>query len=168
MDNATGSGPGQYLSFRLADEIFGINVSHVREILNFTKLTKIPQMPAFMCGVINLRGNVVPVIDMRIKLKIEAEDTTVDSCIVVVEVNLEGGLIVLGVLVDSVQEVFELEEKDVEAPPAIGTRLNTEFIKGLGKKEGEFVIILNIDKVFSIDELEAASLAEQAGTDEDA
>lgn len=144
----------QYLTFKLGEEVFALDVSQVREILDYIKITKVPQTPEYMCGVINLRGSVVPVIDMRLKFGLAKIEATVNTCIVVVEVNIENEKTVLGVLVDSVQEVFELEPEDIEAPPKIGTHLKTEFIKGMGKRDDKFIIILDIDKIFSASEME--------------
>ena len=144
----------QYLTFKLDEEIFGVDVTQVREILEYTKITKIPQTPEFMCGVINLRGSVVPVIDMKLKFGMEKIKKTVNTCIVVMEIELDNEKMYLGALVDSVQEVFELEPDDIEAAPKIGTRLKTEFIKGMGKRGDKFIILLNIDRVFSTEELE--------------
>ena len=145
----------QYLTFKLADEVFALDVAKVREILEITTITKIPQTPEFMRGVINLRGSVVPVIDMRLKFGMSATEQTINTCIIVVEVTLEGDTTVLGALADSVQEVVEMEPEQIEPAPHIGTRLNTNFIKGMGKHEGEFVMILDIDKVFSEEEMTA-------------
>lgn len=145
----------QYLTFKLEEEVFALDVAKVREILEITSITKIPQTPEFMRGVINLRGSVVPVIDMRLKFGMSATEQTVNTCIIVVEVTLEGETIVLGALADSVQEVVEMEPDQIEPAPHIGTRLNTSFIKGMGKHEGDFVMILDIDKVFSEAEMVA-------------
>ena len=153
----------QYLTFRLGEEVFGLDVGKVREILDMTATTKIPRTPEFMRGVINLRGNVVPVVDMRLKFGLPAVENTVDTCIVVTEVTLEGETTVLGALVDSVQEVFELEPGQIEPAPRIGTRLRTEFILGMGKRDGKFIMLLDVDKVFSCDEL---SLVQEAGKDQ--
>ena len=143
----------QYLTFKLADEIFTVDVAKVREILDYTPATKVPGTPEFMQGVINVRGNVVPVVDMRLKFGLSATEKTVDTCIVVMEIRVEEDTTVLGALVDSVQEVFELEANQIEPPPRIGTRWRTEFIKGIGKRNNELIIILDIDKVFSTAEL---------------
>lgn len=143
----------QYLTFKLADEIFAFDVAKVREILEITSITKIPQTPEFMRGVINLRGNVVPVIDLRLNFGMQRTEQTINTCIIVVEVTLEGEVLVLGVLADSVQEVVEMEPNRIEPPPRLGTRLNTEFIRGMGKIDNEFVMILDIDKVFSAEDL---------------
>lgn len=143
----------QYLTFKLADEIFAFDVAKVREILELTSITKVPQTPDFMRGVINLRGSVVPVIDLRLNFGMACTEQTVNTCIIVVEVKLDGETVVLGVLADSVQEVVEMEPGMIEPPPQLGTKLNTEFIKGMGKVENDFVMILDIDKVFSSNDL---------------
>ncbi len=143
----------QYLTFILDGELFALDISKVREVLDYTKITRVPQMPEFMLGVINLRGSVVPVIDMRTKFGMNKIDRTVNTCIVIVEVTLDNDNVILGALVDSVQEVFELDPEQIEPPPKIGMRLKTEFIKGMGKKEEKFIIILDIDRVFSSEEL---------------
>lgn len=145
----------QYLTFKLDEEIFALDVAKVREILECNSVTKVPQTPEFMRGVINLRGSVVPVIDMRLKFGMSATEQTVNTCIIVVEVVIEEETSILGALSDSVQEVIEMEPDQIEPPPHIGTRLNTEFIKGMGKHEGNFIMILDIDKVFSEGELAA-------------
>lgn len=151
----------QYLTFKLGEEVFALDVSQVREILDFTNITKVPQTPEFMRGVINLRGSVVPVVDMRLKFGMSRTEHTVNTCIQVVEVMLDGERTILGALVDSVQEVFELEPDQIEPPPRIGTRLRTDFIKGMGKRDDRFVILLDIDKVFTVEDL-AAMQGEQA------
>jgi purine-binding chemotaxis protein CheW len=143
----------QYLTFKLADEIFAFDVAKVREILELISITKVPQTPDFMRGVINLRGSVVPVIDLRLNFGMQSKENTVNTCIIVVEVNLDGETIVLGVLADSVQEVVEMEPDHIEPPPQLGTKLNTKFIKGMGKVGNNFVMILEIDKVFSANEM---------------
>jgi purine-binding chemotaxis protein CheW len=146
----------QYLTFKLAEEIFAVDVAKVREILEFTSITKVPQTPDFMRGVINLRGSVVPVMDMRLKFGMPVTEKTVNTCIIVVEVNHEGETIIIGALADSVQEVFELEPEQIEPAPRIGTKLNTDFILGMGKHDGEFIMILDIDRTFTSEEIATA------------
>ena len=141
-----------YLTFRLADETFALDVANVREILESSSITKVPRTPRFMLGVINVRGNVVPVLDMRLKLGLPATKPTVDTCIIVTEINLDGDTVVVGALADAVQEVFELEAGMIEPPPKIGARWNTEFIKGLGKRDEAFIMILDMDKLVSSEE----------------
>lgn len=153
----------QYLTFKLADEVFALDITQVREVLDYTAVTKVPKMPEFMRGVINLRGSVVPVVDMRMKFGMEKTERTVNTCIIIVEIDLDGDMTVLGALADSVQEVVDLDAGQIEPAPKIGTRLRTEFIKGMGKHNDEFIIILDIDKVFSSDEL---SLVQEAGEED--
>lgn len=143
----------QYLTYRLEDEIFAVDVAKVREILDFTPSTKIPGTPDFISGIINVRGSVIPVVDMRLKFGLTKTEKSVDTCIVVMEIGLDEEKTVLGALVDSVQEVFELEAAMIEPPPKMGTKLKTEYIKGIGKRNDQLIIILNIDKVFSNSEL---------------
>jgi len=154
MSNSVINETRQYLTFKLNNEIFGVDVAQVREILDCVKITKVPQTPDFMCGVINLRGSVVSVVDMNLKFGMSKTEKTVNTCIVVVEVTIDGSTTVIGALVDSVQEVFEIEPQNIEPAPKIGTKLKTEFIKGMGKRDDDFIIILDIDLVFSTEELE--------------
>ncbi|HVN96485.1 MAG TPA: chemotaxis protein CheW [Syntrophorhabdaceae bacterium] len=143
----------QYLTFALGQEVFALDVSHAREILEYSTVTKVPQTPDFMKGIINLRGSVVPVVDMRLKLGLVETEKTVDTCIIIVETDFDGEGAIIGALVDSVREVFELESQHIEAPPKMGTSLKMEFIKGIGKQDENFIIILDTDKVFSAEEL---------------
>jgi purine-binding chemotaxis protein CheW len=142
----------QYLTFRLAQETFAVDVAKVREILDFVAITKVPQTPNFMRGVINLRGSVVPVVDMKLKFGMEPTEKTVNTCIIVLEVIIEGETTIVGALADSVQEVVELDPSQIEPPPRIGMKLSINFIKGMGKLNDNFVIILDTDKIFSFDE----------------
>lgn len=144
----------QYLTFKLDDEIYAIDIMKIREVLEFEKVAKVPKTPEFMRGVINLRGGVVPVIDLKLKFGMDKTIKTVDTCIIIFEIVLDNELTVLGALTDSVQEVIEILPNSIEPAPKIGTRLKTDFIKGMGKLDEEFVMILDIDKVFSEAELE--------------
>ncbi len=152
----------QYLTFRLGEEVFALDISKVREVLDYTTTTKVPRTPEFMRGVINLRGSVVPVVDLRLKFGMPKTEKTVSTCIIIVEVTIDDETTVLGALADSVQEVMDLAPANIEPAPKIGTRLDTSFIKGMGKRDGSFVIILDIDRVFSVSEL-ALAQATQAG-----
>lgn len=156
----------QYLSFKLDEEEFALDISKVREVLDFTKITKIPQTPDFMRGVINLRGAVVPVVDLNKKFGIKDTEKTVNTRIIIGQVAVEGDEVVLGVLADSVHEVMDLEPDKIEPAPRIGTRLNTEFLKGMGKRDEEFVMILDIDKVFNADDLAMVSQGGRTGMQE--
>jgi len=143
----------QYLTFKLDDEVFALDISKVREVLDFTAITKVPRTPDFMRGVINLRGSVVPVVDLRLKFGMCKTEQTVNTCIIITEVGVDGETTVLGALADSVQEVMELGPDQIEPAPKIGTKLNTQFIMGMGKQNERFVIMLDIDKVFSTEEI---------------
>lgn len=146
----------QYLTFKLEEELFALDIGKVREVLDFTSITKVPQTPDYMRGVINLRGSVVPVVDLRLKFGMGLAEKTVNTCIIIAEVELDGEKVVMGAMADAVQEVLDLEPDQIEPAPRIGTKLNTEFIKGMGKHAEQFIIILDIDKVFSSDDKSAA------------
>jgi purine-binding chemotaxis protein CheW len=149
----------QYLTFTLRNELFAVNIGKVREVIEFATVNAIPGMPSFMRGVINLRGAVVPVMDLREKFGMGASEKTVDTCVIITEVMMGDDMIVLGALADAVQEVFDLLPDQIEPAPSIGTSIDTSFIKGMGKKGDNFVILLDIDKVFTTEEM--SSLAEE-------
>src|SRR6478735_12407628 len=129
-----------FLSFRLGDELFAANVSKVLEILEIPKVTKVPRSPAFMRGVVNLRGNVLPVIDMRTKFGLPVVDDTINSCILVLTIELEGTQIVIGTIVDAVQEVMDIDESAIQSLPSVGSKYKTEFIDGMVKKADQFIM----------------------------
>ncbi|GFO60287.1 chemotaxis protein CheW [Geomonas silvestris] len=158
MEEQSGVATRQYLTFTLDSETFALEIHKVREVLDLTTVTKVPQTPEFMRGVINLRGNVVPVVDLRLKFGLPVCAQTVHTCIIIVEVALEEETLVMGAMADSVQEVLDLEPDQVQPPPRIGTRLNLDFIRGMGRRGDDFVMILDVDAVFSSDELEALGL----------
>ncbi|GAB1484407.1 chemotaxis protein CheW [Treponema sp.] len=145
----------QFLTFTLEEEQYAIPVQRVREVLEYTKITKIPKTATYMKGVINLRGIGVPVIDFRSKFGMDEIPLSKDTSIIVMEVSEKDteDSIILGALADSVQEVIELDSDSIEKAPRFGTRLSTEFIQGMGKKDGAFIIILDIDKIFSSEEV---------------
>lgn len=152
----------QHLTFRLDNELFALDVAQVREVLDLSPITKVPRAPEFMRGVINVRGSVVPVVDLRLKFGLPKTENSMDTRIVVMELSLDGETAVLGTLADSVHEVIDLEPEQIEEPPKIGTRWRTEFIKGIGKRNEQFIIILDVDRVFSSDEL---ALVDSGGQD---
>jgi len=143
-----------YLSFKLSDEVFAANVGKVLEILELTKVTKVPKAPDYMRGVINLRGSVLPVVDTRIKFGLPVTPDTVDTCIVVLNIEVDNEELKLGALVDAVQEVLDLTDDMISDPPNIGSKYRSEFIKGMGKVDEDFIMILDVDQVFSLDELQ--------------
>jgi len=152
----------QYLTFRLGNEIFATDVAKVREVLDLTTITAVPRTPEFMAGVINLRGSVVPVVDLRLCFEMSKTETTRNTCIVVVEVQLDGEATIIGALADSVEEVIDLEPEQIQPAPHIGMQIRTDFIRGMGKRDTQFIMILDIDRVFSADEL-AAVRGQEAG-----
>ena len=150
----------QYLTFKLGNEIFATDVAKVREVLDLTTITEIPRTPDFMSGVINLRGSVVPVVDLRLCFEMSKTEKTRNTCIVVVEVMLDNEVAVIGALADSVEEVIDLEPDQIQPAPRIGTQIRTEFIKGMGRRDTQFIMILDIDRVFSPEELTAVRMQE--------
>ncbi len=151
----------QYLTFTLDEELFAVNIAHIREVLDLTTITRVPRTPEFLKGVINLRGSVIPVVDIRLKIDMLEAEMTVNTSIIIMEITLDGETTIIGALVDSVQEVLDLEYDQIEPPPRFGLRLNTDFIKGMGKRDDQFIIILDVDKTFSIDDF---TLMQNAGS----
>jgi purine-binding chemotaxis protein CheW len=143
----------QYLTFILGEEIFSLEIARVREVLDYTDITRVPRTPSYLQGVINLRGSVVPVVDLRLKFGMPAGVVSVNTCIIIVETMVDGDTIILGLLADAVQEVLDLDRESIKSAPRIGTKLDTGFIKGMGRQNDRFIIILDIDRVFSSDEL---------------
>ena len=166
MATATDTDTTQFLTFKLGEEMFALDIAKVREVLDFTSVTRVPRTPDFMRGVINLRGSVVPVVDLRRKFNMVVSENTVNTCIIISEVTVDGDTTVLGAMADSVQEVIDLGPENIAPAPRIGTKLRTEFIKGMGKQNDRFVMILDIDRIFSADDLafEQTGLVEPAGT----
>ena len=149
----------QYLSFTLGGEVFALDISKVREVLDYTEPTKVPQTPEFMRGVINLRGGVVPVVDLKLKFGMPRTERGINTCIIITEVALGDEHAIIGAMADSVREVFDLSPEQIEPAPRIGTHLNTAFLKGMGKHNDNFILLLDIDKVFTEVELTAVSAA---------
>ena len=152
----------QYLTFKLDSEVYALDVATVREVLDFTTVTRIPRTPEFMRGVINLRGSVVPVVDLRLAFGMTATEKTVNTCIIVVEVRLDGDTTIMGALADSVEEVIDLEPEQIQPAPQIGTSIKTDFIRGMGRRDTNFLMILDIDRVFSADQLAGLRLSSPA------
>jgi purine-binding chemotaxis protein CheW len=153
MSDESTATAGQFLTFTLGDEQYAVEVGKVREVLEYTEVTRVPRTRDYMMGVINLRGSVVPVVDLRRKFGLEEAEQTVDTSIVVMELDFGDEAVVLGTVADSVQEVISMDAGQIEPSPQIGTKIETEFIKGIGKQDDHFVIILDIDRVFSEAEL---------------
>lgn len=148
----------QYLTFMLAGEVFALGILGIKEIIEYRGVTEVPMMPACVRGVINLRGAVVPVVDLLARFGRPASGVTKRTCIVIVEVDAEQDRHVVGVVVDAVNEVLEIPAAEIEPPPSFGARIRSEFIQGIGKVKDKFVILLDADQALSIDDaLRAAS-----------
>jgi purine-binding chemotaxis protein CheW len=144
---------GKYLTFVLAGEEYGIGILKVKEIIGVMAITTVPQTPAYMKGVINLRGKVIPIVDLRVKFGMEALDYTEKTCIIVVEITSNSQKVMIGILVDSVSEVLNIKGGDIEDTPNFGSRLNTNYILGMAKTGGRVKILLEIDRVLSSEEM---------------
>ena len=145
----------QYLTFNLEDVEYAVDVYRVREVLELSDITKLVGRDVFVRGVINLRGSVIPVIDLKLKFNMNKTEKTIDTCIIVLEVEYNSETIVVGILSDSVQEVIDISTDDIEPAPKIGTAIDSDFIKGMGKRNEEFIVLLDIDRIFSENELSA-------------
>ena len=150
---------GKYLTFSLAEEEYGIGILKIKEIIGMLPITSVPQTPDFVKGVINLRGKVIPVIDLRMRFGIDEIDYTERTCIIVVEVERSNNTVLIGVVVDAVSEVLNIKDADIEETPAFGANLDTEYILGMAKMEGGVKILLDIDEVLNDEEIEALERA---------
>lgn len=139
---------GKYLTFALAGEEYGLPVLRVREIIKVMDITVVPQVPAYIRGVINLRGKVIPVVDLRLKFNVEAKETNDRTAIIVVELELVGGRTLVGVLVDAVSEVLNITAAEIEPTPTFGEQVDTTFMRGVAKVKGTVKILLDLDRVF--------------------
>lgn len=155
----------QYLGFQVAEEEYAIGILRVREILEYDTVTKVPTTPPSIRGVINLRGRVVPVVDLAVKLGLPESTITKRTCVVVIEVDLEGERTVMGVLADAVSQVLDLPAGEIEPPPPFGPRVRVDCLLGMGRAGKKFVLLLDIDKLLSMDELAVAAQLADASTD---
>lgn len=161
----------QYLTFTLGGEMFAVGILNVKEIIEYGNLTEIPMMPAFIRGVINLRGAVVPVVDLAARFGGRQTQVQRRTCIVIIEMRIGEDKQDLGVIVDAVSEVLEIPGSEIEPPPTFGAKIRADFISGMGKINGKFVIILDIHRVLSVDEMSALAAigqGEEAGERDDA
>jgi purine-binding chemotaxis protein CheW len=156
----------QYLSFHVAGEEYAIGILQVKEIIDYDTLTKVPMTPHSIRGVINLRGNVVPVVDLAVKFGLPETGVTSRTCVVIVEVVLDDEPTVMGVMADSVSQVMDFRDEDIEEPPSFGTRVSVDYLLGMGKADKKFVLILDIDKVLSTEELQVAARLQDEQTEE--
>jgi purine-binding chemotaxis protein CheW len=154
--------PAQYLTFTLGDEVFAMDIRTVREIIQYGPMTTVPLMPDFVRGVINLRGAVVPVIDLQARFGRPAAKVGKKTCIVIFDAMREGERVELGLLVDAVSEVIEISPAQIEPPPNFGTSVRRDFIRGMGKVASRFVIILEPDKAFDVEDMARLCESEQS------
>jgi purine-binding chemotaxis protein CheW len=143
----------QYLTFALGDEMFAIGILAIREIIEYGALTEVPMTPPFIRGVINLRGAVVPVVDLAVRFGRQPRENTKRTCIVIIEVNVGTGCQEMGIVVDSVSAVLEIPASEIEPPPQFGANLRVDFLSGMGKVDGRFVSLLDVNRVLSVDEV---------------
>ncbi len=158
-DTDTYDREGKYLTFTLDEEEYGIGIIKIKEIIGMMAITSVPQTPEFVKGVINLRGKVIPVVDLRLRFGLNAIDYTERTCIIVVEIEGKSGKVTIGVVVDAVSEVLNIKGEDIEDTPTFGTKLNTDYILGMAKMEGGVKILLDIDCVLSEQEISALEKA---------
>jgi len=154
----------QYLTFMLSGEEFAAPIMQVKEIIEFHGLTKVPMVPDFIAGAINLRGNVIPVIKLATKLGMTASETTRRTSVVIMDVQMDDEATVIGVLVDKVLDVIDILDEDINSAPSLGTHIRTDFIRGMGKLGDDFIIILAVDKVLSTDEIAVVASLEGEGS----
>lgn len=147
--------PGKYLTFKLANEVYGIAIHHVREIIGMAPITAVPNTPSSVRGLINLRGKIISVIDLRLKFNMQAKETKRETCIVVVTIRTQNGQLTIGAVVDSVCEVVQIETENLEPPPTFGVRVDTTFLMGLARSASEVRLLLDIERVLSDDETRA-------------
>lgn len=143
----------QYLTFILNNEIYGINILSIKEIIDYGKIAKVPMMPKFIAGVINLRGSVVPVVDLALRFSEQPSKRTKRSSIVILEVKSDDQILEIGITVDVVNEVLDILSSEIEPAPSFGTKIRTDFINGMGKFEGQLLILLDIKNILSVAEL---------------
>ncbi len=158
MDKETLIASNSYLTFKLEDELFAAHVSKVLNILELMRITKVPKAPDYMKGVINLRGSVLPVIDTRIKFGLSPTEFTIYTCIIVMNITIDGESVNVGALVDSVQEVIEIEKDSILPSPSIGNKYKSEFIQGMMKWGEQFIMLLDVDKVLSTEDIIALKM----------
>jgi len=144
---------GKYLTFSLGGEEYGIGILKIKEIIGMMPITTVPRTPSFVKGVINLRGKVIPVMDLRLKFEMEEMGYTERTCIIVVEIKGQGGSVLIGIVVDAVSEVLNIKATDIEETPTFGAKLDTDYILGMAKMNGGVKILLDIDKVLSTEEI---------------
>ena len=143
---------GKFLTFLLGSEEYGIPINKIKEIIGIMDITSVPRTPVFIKGVINLRGKIIPVMDLRLKFELGEKDYNQRTCIIVVEIDFSGSKRLMGIVVDTVSEVVNIQKNDIELPPQYGGRMDTAFLTGMGKVKGKVILLLDIEQVLNSDE----------------
>jgi len=162
IENSSHDAQPQHLTFCVAGEEYAVGILRVREILQYTGVTRVPRMPSWVRGVINLRGSVVPVVDLAVRFGLPPSEITRSACVVITEVRLDGQAVVVGLLADAVSQVVELPAQDIQPPPAFGTRVRVDFLQGMGRLAERMVLLLDVDRLLSSDEVASATTAAEA------
>lgn len=157
MTNSLRATSGKYLTFKLANEDYGLEILKVQEIIKLMEITAVPRTPEYVKGVINLRGKVIPVMDLRLKFGLSETDPTEKTCIIVVQISRENSLITIGIIVDEVSEVVDIQESAIEPAPSFSTQIETSFILGMAKVRESVKILLDIDRVLTTGEMRTVS-----------
>ena len=143
----------QYLTFRLNNDLFAFDIGNVLEILGHTRITRVPRISGFLSGVINLRGHIVPVVNLCIRLNLPVSATTPDTCIVIIEIEMQAEKVMVGVLADDVSEIVDIEAENIFPPPEVGMRISSELLRGVGKKEDKFIMIPDMERILLSEEI---------------
>lgn len=161
LNNLDAENTNKFLSFIVGEETYAISILKIKEILEYGGVTPVPKMPAFLRGAINLRGRVVPIVDLATLLTNDTTQISRKTCIIIVELHLDSGHIDVGLMIDSVSQVQDIEAENIEAAPSFGGRINTDYISGMGKTEDSFVILINVDSILSMKDVEKLADATQ-------
>lgn len=167
-NSLSGQNSNKYLTFFVGDETYAISILKIKEILEYGKVTSVPKMPKFLRGAINLRGRVVPIVDLATLLTGDKSQTTRKTCMVIVELSLESGTTDVGLMIDAVSQVQDIDSHNIEEAPSFGGKINTDYISGMGKTEDSFVILLNVDSILSLEEITKITETPEIQLDPDA
>ncbi|MCK5073007.1 MAG: purine-binding chemotaxis protein CheW [Bacteriovoracaceae bacterium] len=147
---------GKYLTFQLDTEVYGLDILMVQEIIGLIPITRVPKMPDFLRGVINLRGKIIPIIDLRVKFRLDAKEDTEKTCIIVVQIEVDGKQLTMGAIVDEVAEVIDIRQNQIEFPPSLQVNAALDFIMGMGKIGEKVIMLLDIEQVFGEEDIQSA------------
>lgn len=153
-DKIYGGKMSQYLTFRLNNDLFAFDIGNVLEVLSYTRITRVPRMPEFLSGIINLRGHIVPVVNLCLRLNLPVSELTADTCIVIIEIEMQAEKVMVGILADAVSEVADIESENIFSPPEVGMRISSELLRGVGKKEGKFIMIPDTERILLSEDIQ--------------